>query len=82
MTSRSTIKYWLKQGVDLDATHVMIVCDTLLRENYPIFVQPEDNIENIIKKYNGRKMQKVMEVYNLKMSIYMQLNLDEKIWNL
>lgn len=51
----------------------MLFCDTFDWDDYPVFTSKKD----FIKKYqshDGINMQKIMEVYNLKMDKDQQLN--------
>jgi hypothetical protein len=75
------IMEWLERGKEAGATHVVIVCDTLDWNNYPVFVTPTDKVEEIIDRYNFKNMQKIMEVYNLSASIEEQLS-ERKAWHL
>ena len=74
MTSKDTIRQWLQQGIDENQTHVIVVCDTFDYEDYPVYVDETEDVREVEKKYNGQNMQRIMEVYNLKMNIEDQLN--------
>lgn len=73
MTSKSEISSWFDRGVESGATHMIVVCDTFDYEDYPVFVMPDDNIETKLIQYRGN-MQRVMEVYNMKLDKQTQLN--------
>jgi hypothetical protein len=47
-------------------THIISVCDTFDYDNYPVFVQKEEDVDKIKRKYDGVNMQKINEVINLK----------------
>ena len=79
-TTREQIRQWLIHGQALNATHVIIACDTFDHEDYPIYVQSTDNINEKIKEYDWKNMQKIMEVYNLSMDIEVQLA-EQRVWN-
>lgn len=70
---KKTIRKWLEQGVEQEATHVIVVCDTFEPDDYPVFVLPEQDVREVVKEYGMMQMQKVIEVYNLSMSIEEQL---------
>lgn len=55
---------------------MVIVCDTFDYEDYPTFVMPTDDVVKTASEHDGPNMQKVMEVYDLRMDIETQL--DEK----
>jgi hypothetical protein len=72
MTLKSTIESWFDRGVKEGASHMIVVCDTFDYEDYPVFV---DTVEEARKRFNNPgEMQRVMEVYNLKMDKKAQLN--------
>lgn len=71
-TSQSQIREWLKEGKAQNATHVIIVCDTYDYEDYPVFVQRDQDPRREVKLRSGN-MQKVMEVYSLGLDIETQL---------
>lgn len=80
-TTQQTIRDWIDRpnyssyyAQFKDATHMLVVCDTFDWEDYPVFVMPDHDVKTEYNKYNGPNMQKVMEVYNLKMDIETQLN--------
>ncbi len=73
-TTKEDIKIWIDRGIKEKATHVIIVCDTFDYEDYPVMVKSSEDVHEIIQKYNGKNMQKIMEVYNLKLNIEQQLN--------
>jgi hypothetical protein len=56
---------WVTQGNQEGASHLIVVCDTFSYEDYPVFVKPEEDLEEKKKKYNGVNMQKIMEVIKL-----------------
>lgn len=75
MTTKNEISEWFDRGVDEGATHMIVVCDTFDYEDYPVLVNPTQNIEEEVVKYNSsEKMSKVMEVYNLGKNKEYQLN--------
>jgi len=74
MTTEQTIRGWLEDGKqNKSLTHVIIVCDTFDWEDYPVYVSSSDDVRKIYGKYDGRNMQKVMEVYSLNKNLEEQL---------
>lgn len=73
-TSQEDIRQWLERAKQNNATHLIVVCDTYDWDDYPVEVTSTENIHECIAKYNGKNMQKIMEVYNLKLDIEKQLN--------
>lgn len=74
--NREDIERWLEAARQENATHVIIVCDTYDWDDYPVDVYAGQDVRKIESHYNGKNMQKVMEVYSLtgKHSIEEQLN--------
>ena len=71
--SKSDLIGWFKCGVAQGATHMIVVCDTFDYHDFPVYVTPDQNVLEEEKKYAGVNMQKVMEVYNLAMSMDAQM---------
>lgn len=59
---------WFDYGVEIGATHMVVVCDTYDYEDYPVYVDPSEDVHAVEGKFRAASMQKVMEVYNLSMS--------------
>ena len=73
-TTQYDIQKWFERGISEGATHLIVVCDTFDYEDYPVFVMPGESVREKVSEYDGKEMQKVMEVYNLKMDMQSQLN--------
>ena len=67
------IRRWLMSGKDKGATHVIIVCDTFSWDDYPIYVKPGEDPRVRAEEFDGKNMQKIIEVYALHMDIEAQL---------
>jgi hypothetical protein len=72
--TKSDIKRWFEEGVSDGATHMIVVCDTFDHEDYPVFVRQGEDVREKEATYQGRDMQRVMEVYNLGMDMGDQLS--------
>lgn len=72
-TTREDIREWLVTAKAAGATHVIVVVDTFDHEDYPVRVMPEDDVHQVYKDYDGPNMQRVMEIYNLRLDLEMQL---------
>lgn len=66
-TSRPELIAWFNRGVEKEATHMIVVCDTFDHEDYPVYVPAGKNPRTEAAKYDGRNMQKIMEVYDLRL---------------
>jgi hypothetical protein len=71
--SKEDISGWFDEGVKKKCTHMIVVCDTYDWDDYPVFVTVNENVKTIYEQYNGKNMQKVMEVYDLKKDKKLQL---------
>jgi len=77
MTTQADIREWLERGQGKGATHVIVMCDTFDWDDYPVFVDSNQNIrDEVARLQNGGNMQKIMEVYNLSLDIEAQINED------
>ena len=72
-TTQAEIREWINQAVSENATHMLVVCDTFDWEDYPVIVGAKQNVRDVYAAHNGPNMQRVMEVYNLKMDLDAQL---------
>ncbi len=71
--SKFQIRKWLNNGMTMEATHVIVVCDTFDWSDYPVYVMAGQDARKLKEEYDGKSMQKVMEVYKLSMDIEEQL---------
>ncbi len=79
-TSTDDIRKWLLRGKQEGATHVIVACDTFDWTDYPVNVQPGEQVKEMVREYQARSMQKVMEVYNLSLDIETQLG-EVRAWH-
>lgn len=79
-TTRDDIRRMLSHAAERH-THMIVVCDTFDFEDYPVFVEPEEDIKERIHFINGRSMQRVMEVYDLRKPLEPQIEA-VRAWNL
>jgi hypothetical protein len=56
---------WVERGKKMGATHLISVVDTFDYDDYPVFVMPEDDLEEVKSNYNGVEMQRINEVVEL-----------------
>jgi len=72
MTSRAQIERWFDEGVARGATH-MVVASDFNHEDYPVYVDPNESAREVAQKYDGHNLQRLMEVYSLKLDKAAQL---------
>lgn len=66
------ISGWFDRGVKQGATHMLVVCDTFDYDDYPVFAYNEAEARQHARCPG--EMQRVMEVYNLKLDKQTQLD--------
>jgi len=71
MTTKQDIRNWLNGSCEAD--FLIVVCDTFSYDDYPVFCTHED-FKETHAKYDGKNMQRVMEVYDLALDHEAQLN--------
>ena len=64
--TKDEISIWFDRGVAQKATHMIVVCDTLDHEDYPCFASSDADAIEQHSYYDGKNMQRVMEVYDLR----------------
>lgn len=73
-TTRDDICRWFDAAKKSGATHMIVVCDTYDHEDYPVNIMSEDDVKAKYEYYNGKNMQRVMEVYAMHLDRETQLN--------
>lgn len=72
-TTREVIKGWIDRGLEQKATHLIVVSDTFDHDDYPVFAATDAEAIEKYDEYNGKEMQRIMEVYDLRMDLAAQL---------
>lgn len=72
-TTPDVLKSWYERGKAEGATHLIVVCDTFDHEDYPVFVKPGEDVREKAREYDGKNMQRIMEVYDLSLDAESQL---------
>lgn len=68
MTTRAEIGEWFDRGIDKGASHMVVVCDTFDHGDFPVYVMPDQDVNEVITANNSdSKMLRVMEVYKMAM---------------
>jgi hypothetical protein len=79
-TEKATIDAWFEKGIASGNRWMIVVCDTFDWGDYPVFVGEKANFWKTFEKYDGKNMQKIMEVYDLSLDKYDQLD-QRRVWN-
>lgn len=72
MTTRETIRAWLREGVEMGATHVIVAHDSFDGRDCPAFVMPGESVYGEMSKCVEAHC-RIMEVYALHVDIEDQL---------
>lgn len=83
MTSLKDIAGWFQNGLDAKAAYMIVVCDTFDHEDYPHYVREATEFWAHYDHYDGKNMQRIMEVYDLnkpwsRQSQGLQMNVPER----
>ena len=63
--SYEDVERWKKEAKEKGATHIISVCDTFDHDDYPIYVMPNENVDEQTAKYNGQNMQSINEIIKI-----------------
>jgi hypothetical protein len=56
---------WFEEGLRRGATHLIVVCDEFSREDFPVYVMPDQDVRSRLAEYDGVQMHAIHEVYRL-----------------
>lgn len=79
--SKEDIRGWLQDGIARGATHVIVCCDGFDYEDYPVYVQPNQEASEVAARIHGSNMQACVEAYDLSMDIESQLE-EYRAWHI
>ena len=60
-TETNTHQRWIKIARELNATHIVSVCDVLSGESYPAFVMPGDDLEKVKCQFDEHSRKRIGE---------------------
>jgi len=72
--SKGDIERWLESAKEKGATHLIVAVDTYDHDNYPVYVGPNEKIQEKIQRIDSGNMQGIDEVYNMSIDIDKQLS--------
>ena len=72
--SNNLITIWFQNGLDIQATHMIIFRDTFDYEDYPVYILPGEDVKEVVEVVTFYDRNNVIEVYNLALPIEPQLN--------
>jgi hypothetical protein len=74
-TTIDEIQRWAEEGIKSGKSHLIVMCDTFDHRDFPLYLHTDEKGARQIAEMEGKKsMQRVMEVYNLKMDLEPQLS--------
>jgi len=47
---------WFEEGRRRGATHLIVVCDEFSREDFPVYVMPDEDVRSRVAEYHGVQM--------------------------
>jgi hypothetical protein len=62
-TTIEDLKRWIDNKPE-GTHHMIVVCDTFDWDDYPVYVTGDEDVREKAKEYDGKNMQKLMEVYS------------------
>lgn len=72
--TREEIQNWLIEAKQSGARWLIVVCDSYDYEDYPVAINPNEDFWKRYDEYDGRNMQRIMEVYDLNVDLKSQLS--------
>jgi hypothetical protein len=66
-TSKAELRTWFDAGVQQGARYMIVVCDSYDHEDYPVYASTDEEVWAKHAEYDGKNMQRIMEVYDLRM---------------
>lgn len=79
-TTRQEIQRWFEHGIKKNASVMLVVCDTFDHDDYPVYIMFGQDARRTADLYDGKNMQRLMEVYNLRLDMQPQLQA-HRSWN-
>jgi hypothetical protein len=73
-TTKAEIERWFDTGLKVGSTHMIVVCDMFDCEDYPVYADNDEQARKVFDAHNEQHMQRVMEVYDLRLARAMQMN--------
>lgn len=81
-TSVDELGEWFDEGVRQGATHMVVAVDTFSHEDFPVYVKPSQDVQEVVAKYtDAEQFLRVMEVYSLTGDRASQLAPGTRVWN-
>lgn len=63
--SYEDVERWKETAREKGATHIISVCDTFDYDDYPVYVMPNEDVNERAAKYNGANMQRINEIIEI-----------------
>lgn len=79
-TQIDDIRSWIGRGQRANALFMLVVCDSFDHEDYPVYIDNLDRFKDVYDTYDGKNMQRIMEVYDLQKDTESQLS-EPRAWH-
>jgi len=63
--TREDVDRWIAEAKKKGAKYIISVCDTWDYDDYPVYVMPDEDLEEQKAKYSGVNMQRINEVITI-----------------
>lgn len=63
--SKEMVLFWIKRARELGATHIVLMYDTEDKEEYPVFIEKSEDLEEKLKKLRLSEGQEIREVIDI-----------------
>lgn len=63
--NRKDVDRWIATAKEKGASHIISVCDTFDWDDYPVYVMPDEDLDEKKKEYDNVNMQKINEVITI-----------------
>lgn len=64
--SKEMVLFWIKRARELGATHIVLMYDTEDKEEYPVFIEKSEDLEEKLKKLRlSEGKQEIREVIDI-----------------
>jgi len=63
--TRKDVDRWIETAKEMGAKWIISVCDTFDYDDYPVYVMPDEDLEEKRAKYACKSMQRINEVITI-----------------
>ena len=63
--TRQEVDQWIETARENGNTHIVVMCDTFDYDNYPIYVNSQEEADKAVKDKSGKNMQQLQEIIDV-----------------